>query len=145
MHDFMHGMMRRTNRRTMGDCRITYSRVAAPRGRAQQAVAREPRSDERYSLDFAQWRPMEGFTRPALCHTRPAIVDSSRGSRMARSGSVLEALAEDLYERGELDLSECFIDGTFVAAKKRSRRGKTAGQGYEAHRGGRPRWSSFRH
>jgi hypothetical protein len=31
---------------------------------------------------------------------------------------VLEALAHDLKERGGLDLSECFIDGTFVAAKK---------------------------
>lgn len=33
-------------------------------------------------------------------------------------GSVLEALAEDLEKRGNLDLSECFIDGTFVVAKK---------------------------
>lgn len=31
---------------------------------------------------------------------------------------VLEALAEDLKERGGLDISECFIDGTFVVAKK---------------------------
>ena len=31
---------------------------------------------------------------------------------------VLEALAADLRERGELDVAECFIDGTFVAAKK---------------------------
>ncbi len=31
---------------------------------------------------------------------------------------LLTALATDLYERGGLDLSECFIDGTFVIAKK---------------------------
>ena len=31
---------------------------------------------------------------------------------------VLEALAEDLRSRGKLDLSECFIDATFAAAKK---------------------------
>jgi transposase len=31
---------------------------------------------------------------------------------------VLQALAEDLRERGGLDLSECFVDGTFVGAKK---------------------------
>jgi transposase len=31
---------------------------------------------------------------------------------------MLEALAEDLRTRGELDLRECFIDGTFVVAKK---------------------------
>jgi hypothetical protein len=31
---------------------------------------------------------------------------------------VLEALAEDLRTRGDLDLTECFIDGTFIVAKK---------------------------
>ena len=28
------------------------------------------------------------------------------------------ALAEDLRTRGDLDLTECFIDGTFIVAKK---------------------------
>ena len=32
--------------------------------------------------------------------------------------AVLLALARDLEERGGLDLSECFIDGTFAAGKK---------------------------
>lgn len=31
---------------------------------------------------------------------------------------VLQALARDLEERGRIDLSECFIDGTFAPAKK---------------------------
>ena len=31
---------------------------------------------------------------------------------------VLTSLAADLQERGKFDLSECFIDGTFVSAKK---------------------------
>jgi transposase len=31
---------------------------------------------------------------------------------------VLEALAEDLRTHGELDLTECFIDGTFIVAKR---------------------------
>lgn len=31
---------------------------------------------------------------------------------------ILEALAQDLEDRGGIDLSECFIDGTFVVAKK---------------------------
>jgi hypothetical protein len=31
---------------------------------------------------------------------------------------ILRALAEDLRDRGGLYLSECFIDGTFVGAKK---------------------------
>jgi transposase len=44
-----------------------------------------------------------------------------RFQRWVREGTlerVLEALARDLHERGKLDLSECFIDGTFVVAKK---------------------------
>ncbi|MCA1625880.1 MAG: transposase [Acidobacteria bacterium] len=35
-----------------------------------------------------------------------------------RLRKVLETLADDLHSRGKLDLSETFIDGTFVAAKK---------------------------
>ena len=31
--------------------------------------------------------------------------------------SILEALARDLEDRGQIDLPECFIDGDFVAAK----------------------------
>ncbi len=31
---------------------------------------------------------------------------------------ILQALAEDMKNRGNLDLEECFIDGTFVIAKK---------------------------
>jgi transposase len=47
-----------------------------------------------------------------------------RFQRWARDGTlsrVLRALAHDLKERGGLDLEECFIDGTFVAAKKGGR------------------------
>lgn len=32
--------------------------------------------------------------------------------------NVLRALAKDLHDRGGLDLRECFIDGSFAAAKK---------------------------
>ncbi len=31
---------------------------------------------------------------------------------------ILEALAQDLEDRGRLNLSECFIDGTFIPAKR---------------------------
>lgn len=31
---------------------------------------------------------------------------------------ILEALAEDLYERGKIDLKECFVDASFVSGKK---------------------------
>ena len=59
---------------------------------------------------------------------------------------VLEALAEDLKERGGLDPSECFIDGTFVVAKKGGGRWArpSGARGYEAHGGCRRLWSSSR-
>ena len=44
-----------------------------------------------------------------------------RFQQWVRSGvfeRVLQTLADDLRERGKLDLSECHIDGTFVVAKK---------------------------
>jgi transposase len=44
-----------------------------------------------------------------------------RFSRWTRDGvlrKIMEALARDLEERGQIDLAECFIDGTFAVAKK---------------------------
>jgi transposase len=44
-----------------------------------------------------------------------------RFQQWVREGTLeqlLHALAHDLKERGGLDLSECFIDGTFAPAKK---------------------------
>ena len=62
----------------------------------------------------ARWKDLpERFPPYQTCHRR--------FSQWAKDGTlrqVLEALAADLQERGELDLSECFIDGTFIVAKK---------------------------
>jgi transposase len=62
----------------------------------------------------APWRDLPKRYPPyQTCHRR--------FQRWARDGTlerVLATLAEDLRERGDLDLSECFIDGTFVVAKK---------------------------
>lgn len=58
---------------------------------------------------------------------------------------LLEALAQDLEARGDIDLSECFIDGTFVVAKKRPQSGKDqAGQRYKTHDNCGRCWSSCR-
>jgi transposase len=89
----------------------------------------------------ARWEDLpERFPPYQTCHRR--------FQQWVREGvlrSVLEALAEDLRARGELDLSECFIDGMFVVAKKGARSRKNqAGQRYEAHGGGRRRWFSSR-
>ncbi|NKC11615.1 MAG: transposase [Gammaproteobacteria bacterium] len=59
---------------------------------------------------------------------------------------ILSTLAQDLYDRGKIDVEECFIDGTFASAKKGCGVGKTqAGQGFEAHGGGEQHGSSYRH
>lgn len=62
----------------------------------------------------AQWADLPGRYPPyQTCHRRY--------QRWVREGvfeRILEALATDLKERGKLDLSECFIDGTFIVAKK---------------------------
>jgi hypothetical protein len=44
--------------------------------------------------------------------------------------TILRKLAQDVKERGDLDLTECFIDGTFVMAKK-------GAQGWEKPSGAR--------
>jgi transposase len=62
----------------------------------------------------AQWKDLpERYPPYQTCHRR--------FQQWVRSGvfeRILQALATDLRERGGLDLSECFIDGTFVVAKK---------------------------
>jgi len=63
-----------------------------------------------------------------------------------RSGAfetILRALVKNMKERGNLDLTECFIDVAFVIAKRGPRGGKNqAGQRYENHGTGRPPWFS---
>jgi hypothetical protein len=62
----------------------------------------------------ARWKDLPARFPPyQTCHRR--------FQQWVKDGSlrrVLEALAEDLRTRGDLDLSECFIDGTFIVAKK---------------------------
>ena len=73
----------------------------------------------------APWKDLpERYPPYQTCHRR-----FQRWIEEGVLGSVLGALAEDLEERGEIDLSECYIDGTFVVAKKGGRSGKDqAGQ-----------------
>jgi transposase len=80
----------------------------------------------------ARWQDLPArFPSYQTCHRR--------FQQWVRDGTlqgVLEALARDLRDRGDLDLSECFIDGTFVVAKKGARE-------WERPSGGRAR-SSWR-
>jgi len=90
----------------------------------------------------ASWRDLPDRYPPfQTCHRR--------FQEWVRAGvfeQILRALVRDVKERGKLDLTECFIDGSFVIAKKGPRGGKDqAGQGYKAHGSGRSHWSSYRH
>jgi len=58
---------------------------------------------------------------------------------------LLAALADDLEERGGLDLSECFVDATFASTKRGTRyRADPAWERQHNHGSGSPRWSSSR-
>jgi transposase len=62
----------------------------------------------------ARWSDLpDRFPPYQTCHRR-----FQKWVKDGRLRKVLETLAEDLHSRGKLDLSECFIDGTFVSAKK---------------------------
>src|SRR5215212_7535683 len=80
----------------------------------------------------APWKDLpERYPPYQTCHRR-----FQRWIEEGVLGSVLEALAEDLEKRGHIDLSECYIDATFVVAKKGGSFacGKDqAGQRYEDH------------
>lgn len=62
----------------------------------------------------ARWQDLpDRFPPYQTCHRR-----FQQWVREGTLRKVLEALAQDLQERGDLDLSECFIDATFIVAKK---------------------------
>jgi transposase len=62
----------------------------------------------------APWQDLPGRYPPyQTCHRR-----FQQWVREGTLEQLLHALAQDLKERGGLDLSECFIDGTFAPAKK---------------------------
>lgn len=65
----------------------------------------------------ARWQDLPGRFPPyQTCHRRYQAWVRTRALR-----DILEVLAEDLRERGQIDLSECYIDGTFIVAKKGGR------------------------
>ena len=62
----------------------------------------------------APWKDLpERYPPYQTCHRR-----FQRWVRKGVMETILQALARDLKERGGLDVQECFIDSTFVAAKK---------------------------
>ena len=93
-----------------------------PKPRRRRDGRGRPRRDDRAVMNGILWVLRTGapwqdlpdrYPSPATCHRR--------FQSWVQSGvleHLLQGLADDLRERGKLDLSECFIDGTFVVAKK---------------------------
>lgn len=83
----------------------------------RSALARHPLSYERRALDSTLRREVSEPTEavPAVPDLPlPILVVVSDGTFQG----VLKTLPEDLPTCGELGLSECFIDGTFITRKK---------------------------
>ena len=81
-----------------------------------------PRVDDRAVMNGIFWIMRTGAAWQDLPGRYPSYSTCYRRfHQWCRTGvfeRILETLAQDLEERGRLDLSECFIDGTFVSAKK---------------------------
>jgi transposase len=81
-----------------------------------------PRLPDREILDGILWILRTGAPWHDLPDRYPSYQTCHRRFQEWRKAGVFEAilraLAADLRQRGDLDLDECFIDGTFVIAKK---------------------------
>lgn len=81
-----------------------------------------PWSDRRSAFNGILWILRTGAPWKDLPERYGAYQTVHRRFQQWRKKGVMEAalrgLARDLHQRGGLDLSECFIDGSFAAAKK---------------------------
>jgi transposase len=81
-----------------------------------------PWGEQRPALDGILWILRTGAPWQDLpARYGPASTVHRRFQNWRKAGvlaAVLQGLARDLHERGGFDLSECFIDGSFSAAKK---------------------------
>ena len=91
-----------------------YRRRKDGRGRPRKAL-REVLNGALWILRTgAQWADLPDRYPPyQTCHRY--FQQWSRDGTLTR---ILHALAQDLYQRGGIDISEAFIDGTFAGAKK---------------------------
>ena len=93
-----------------------------PKPRQRRDSRGRPRRDPREVLDGILWILRTGAQWADLPERYPPSQTCHRYfQQWCRDGTltrVLHALARDLYERGGIDISEAFIDGTFAGAKK---------------------------
>jgi len=93
-----------------------------------------PRVDDRLILNGILWVMRTGAPWHDMPNRYPPYQTCHRRfQEWVKAGTfetILRKLVEDVKERGGLDLTECFIDGTFVIAKK-------GAQGWEKPSGAR--------
>ena len=81
-----------------------------------------PRVDDRIILNGILWVMRTGAPWHDMPNRYPPYQTCHRRfQEWVRSGTfekILKTLVEDVKERDDLDSTECFIDGTFVMAKK---------------------------
>jgi transposase len=81
-----------------------------------------PRVDNRAILNGILWVMRTGAPWHDMLNRYPAYQTCHRRfQEWVKAGTfetILKKLVQDVKERGNLDLTECFIDGTFVMAKK---------------------------
>jgi transposase len=101
-----------------------WQRIAEyiPKPKAEPGMSGRPPQDSRAVLNGilwilrtgAQWADMpDRYPPKSTCHRH-----FQRWTESGVFAKILTALAQDLKERGGIDLSEGFIDGTFAPAKK---------------------------
>jgi transposase len=93
-----------------------------PKPRRRQDGRGRPWRDAREVLDGVLWILRTGAPWHDLPERYPPYQTCHRRfQQWCRNGTiqrVLHRLAEDLYQRGGIDITEAFIDGTFAGAKK---------------------------
>src|SRR5215472_16826981 len=91
----------------------TNSQERPPRSPMERPPCRSQRNPLGVAYGSAVGRTSRSLSLIQTCH--------QRFQQWVRSGilkGVLETLAEELHERGHLDVREAFIDGSFAPAKK---------------------------
>jgi transposase len=107
--------------RTNGQWAVLSPLITSPKQQAD-GRGRPVQHDDRAVLDGVLWALRTGAAWADLPDRYPSYSTCVRRfSQWVKDGTLrhlLEALALDLQARDEIDLSECFIDCTFVVTKK---------------------------
>ena len=118
----MYILITMTPRNELSDIQWTHIESFIPKQKVRADGKGRPRRANREIVNGilwvlrtgARWKDMpEKFPPYQTCHRR-----LQEWVRSGRLRDILEALAKDLEDRGKFNLDECFIDATFVVAKK---------------------------